>query len=143
MHAYFGFDPNRKVAVIVLANAAVALDDIGPHLLYPSRYALERFTPRVLGTPVAVDPDILASYAGKYRFEEMTLDVMASGDQLILSVPDEEPFTLLAESDTRFVLIELEASIRFLIEEGQVTGLLLDQAGASQIFTFKKVIPGE
>ena len=143
MHAYFGFDPNRKVAVIVLANAAVALDDIGPHLLYPSRYALERFTPRVLGTPVAVDPDILASYAGKYRFEEMTLEIMASGDQLILSVPDEEPFTLLAESDTRFVLIELEASIRFLIEEGQVTGLLLDQAGASQIFTFKKVMPGE
>jgi CubicO group peptidase (beta-lactamase class C family) len=143
MHAYFGFDPHRKIAVIVLANAAVPLDDIGPHLLYPSRYALERFTPRALGTPAPVDPDILASYTGKYRFEDMTIEIKASGDQLVLSVPDEDPFTLLAESNTRFVLVEHEASIRFLIEDGQVTGLLLDQAGASQIFTFKKVKPGE
>ena len=143
MHAYFGFDPNRKIAVIVLANAAVPLDDIGPHLLYPSRYALERFTPRVLGTPVPVDPDILASYTGKYQFEDMALEIMASRDQLVLSIPDEKPFTLLPESNTRFVIIEYEASIRFLIDDGKVIGLLLDQAGASQIFTFKKVMPGE
>ena len=139
MHAFLGFDPQRQVAVIVLANAAVAMDDIGPHLLHPTRYALETFTPRILPTPIKVDSTLLASYAGGYEMDGMTLSVSVSGDQLIMSIPDQDPITMFAQTEKLFVVVEYEATVSFIVTDGTVTALILDQAAASQPYRFQKI----
>ena len=143
MHAYLGFDPGRQVAVVVLANAAISVDDIGPHLLYPEKYTLEKFTPRAILTPKLVDPAILASYAGRYEFDNVMIDVRGDGDHLILSMADLDPLTLVAETETRFAVMEYDAAVEFLVDGGKVTSLDMVQAGASQIYTFKRVEPAE
>jgi hypothetical protein len=139
MHAYLGFDPQRKIGVVVLANAAVPMDDIGPHLLYPSRYALETHQPRAIPTSFSVAPDVLASYAGDYEFDGLRITIVLDGDQLIMVVPDQESFTMIPDSEAHFLLEEYEATVRFLTAGGQVSGFVLDQAAASQIYTFMKV----
>jgi CubicO group peptidase (beta-lactamase class C family) len=143
MHAYLGLDPDRKIGVIVLANAAIPLDDIGPHLLYPERYTLEKFTPRAVITPIPVDPAILASYAGNYEFEDMTIEIAVEGSDLIMIVGGQDVLNLIAETERRYIVVEYDASISFLVDEGRVVGLSLDQADASQVFTFWKAEPAQ
>jgi len=143
MHAYLGLDPQRKVAVVVLSNAAISVDDIGPHLLHPEKYALEKFKPRAVLAAKPIDPAILASYAGKYEFDHIVIDVRVYGNNLILSIADIGPLTLVHETDTQFAAMEYDASVSFMIDQGVVTGLVLVQADDSQTYTFKRVEPPE
>ena len=139
MHAYLGIDPQRQVAVIVLANAAVALDDIGPHLLHPKVNQLETFIPRVLPTPIQIGPDILASYTGEYELDDTVMTILVNGDQLILALPDQDPLTMFAQTETLFVIVEFEGTVSFVLKDGKVTALILSQAAASQPYRFQKI----
>ena len=139
MHAYLGIDPQRQVAVIVLANAAVAMDDIGPHLLHPKVNQLETFTPRALQTPIPLDPGTLSSYAGQYELEGTIMTISVNGDQLVLSLPDQDPLTMFAQTDKLFIVVEFEATVSFIVTDGKVTALILSQAAAPQPYRFQKV----
>ena len=139
MHAYLGIDPQRQVAVIALANAAFAMDDIGPHLLHPKVNQLETFTPRVLPTPIPLDPDTLSSYAGQYELEGTIMTISVNGDQLVLSLPDQDPLTMFAQADKLFIVVEFEATVSFIVTDGKVTALILSQAAAPQPYRFQKV----
>lgn len=144
MHSFFGFDPQRRVAVVVLANANVPKDDLGPYLLHPERYALETYSPRSLPAPKQLDSHILASYAGEYELEldgtvVAAITIKVDGQQLIVYKDGEMDFSMIAETETRFVAVELEALVDFIVIDGIVTGFVLDQATANEDYTFTKV----
>ncbi len=143
MHAFLGFDPQRKVAAVVFTNAKVPLDDVGPHLLHAKRYPLETFYPRILPTPLLVDAKVLQSYAGQYERDGLILKVSVDGDELLLAIPEQEPLTLIAETQTRFLALQVDASATFLITDGKVTAFQLNQAAASEIYTFRRVGAGQ
>jgi len=86
----------------------------------------------------AVDPDLLKSYIGLYKNEqigELTVDVR--NGKLAGRVNTQNWFTTAAIGKNTFALIEVEATITFNTEGEKVTGFVLSQGGAT--FVFKRV----
>src|SRR6185295_9897242 len=84
---------------------------------------------------VNVEPEILKSYVGVYKHEqigEMTIDV--KDGKLIGRVANQGWFSTAPQNKTTFSIIEVEASITFNIEAEKVTGLTLKQSGATMLF---------
>lgn len=89
---------------------------------------------------VTVDPEVLKSYAGLYKNEqvgEVTFEIRDG--KLAGRVSGQGPFTTLATSKNTFSIIEVEATITFNTEGDKVTGFTLSQGGAK--FVFKRVEP--
>jgi len=60
-HSFIGFDPRRKIGVVVLSNSTLSIDDIGFHILNPaSALATVR-------AAVALPADSLDTYIGEYQ----------------------------------------------------------------------------
>jgi len=86
------------------------------------------------------DAEYLSRFVGKYEDETGTeFNVELSGNNLILSVPGEPPYTLEPELSGRFVLQEFRvASLDFQVDEkGRVNKIMLHQPGG--IFELPRV----
>jgi len=123
-HTQIAFDPDRGVGVVVLTNSASMADNLGGDLL--------RFGPPPAIQEVAVDPQILARYAGEYRD--------ASGNSLFVRLEDggfltsqgegrvREP--MYAESETAFFLKRIPWRVTFQVDGlGDVGGMTLAAGG--------------
>ncbi|MEK6408106.1 MAG: ankyrin repeat domain-containing protein [Acidobacteriota bacterium] len=87
---------------------------------------------------VTVDPDVLKSYAGLYKNEQVgELAIEIRDGKLAGRVSGQGWFTTSAISKNTFAILEVEATIAFNIEGDKVTGLALSQGGAN--FVFKRV----
>ena len=87
---------------------------------------------------VTVDPEVLKSYAGLYKNEQVgELAVEIRDGKLAGKVSGQGWFTTSAISKNTFALIEVEATITFNTEGDKVTGFALSQGGAN--FVFKRV----
>lgn len=87
---------------------------------------------------VTVDPEVLKTYAGSYKNEQVgELTVEIRDGKLAGRVSGQGWFTTSAISKNAFAIIEVEATIKFNIEGDKVTGLALSQSGAN--FVFKRV----
>ena len=87
---------------------------------------------------VSVEPDVLKSYAGLYKNEqvgEVTFEIREG--KLVGKVSGQGGFTTSAKSKNTFSIIEVEATITFNTEGDKVTGFALSQGGAN--FVFKRV----
>lgn len=87
---------------------------------------------------ISVDPEVLKSYAGVYKNEqvgELTFEV--KDGKLGGRVAGQGPFTTSAQSKSTFSIVEVEATITFNSEDDKVTGFTLKQSGMS--FVFKRV----
>lgn len=92
----------------------------------------------VVTPEVTVEPEVLKSYAGLYKNEqvgEVTFEV--KDGKLAGRVSGQGGFTTSAISKTKFSINEVEATITFNLEGDKVTGFGLSQGGAN--FVFKKV----
>jgi hypothetical protein len=82
-------------------------------------------------TAVAVDPKILADYAGKYELGpnfDLTLQVVDG--HLTLQAPDEETLQLYASSNNRFFLAVMNAELEFVRDsQGKVIKMIMHQNG--------------
>ena len=63
-HSFVGFDRKKKMGVVVLSNSAGTIDDIGMHLLDPSKPVMEPGKKRVA---VKLGTEVLDKYVGKYE----------------------------------------------------------------------------
>ena len=110
--SFLGFDPNRRVGVVVLANAftLAGVDDIGFHLLNPN-LPLANPEPPKQRTKIPIDPDLLANYTGRYQVTpNLIFDITRDGARLFaqgFARSDGQPiplprFELFAESEQRF-----------------------------------------
>jgi ankyrin repeat protein len=87
---------------------------------------------------VTLEPEILKSYAGVYKNEQVgDLTVDIRDGKLVGKVTGQDWFTTSAVSKTTFAILEVEATITFNTEGDKVTGFSLKQGGGN--FVFKRV----
>jgi len=133
-HSYLGWDPQRKIGVVVLANAAVDIDDVGLQLIR-----------RLPLTPVSIDPQVLAAYAGRYQLpgisqevKEVVVTIRVDGTRIFIQAPNKPEYELLARSENQFYPREFDAEITFYKNaSGKVDRLVLVESG--ETFEAKKV----
>ncbi|NJD18646.1 MAG: DUF3471 domain-containing protein [Gemmatimonadetes bacterium] len=130
---FIGFDPARRVGVVVLTNSAHGADDIGFHLVNPALPLQPPPAPPQQRTEIAVAREILQRYVGVYELTpqfriEITLDEAGLG----LQATGQQRLPLFAESETFFFLKVVDAQVEFVVEAATVTALVLHQGGAAQ-----------
>jgi CubicO group peptidase (beta-lactamase class C family) len=120
---FAGFDPVRRVAVVVLCNNGnEGVDDFGFHLLdetFPLR------TPPTQHTEVAVDSLVLQRWVGEYELAPaFHIVVTRDGTHLFAQATAQPRFGIFAESDSTFFLKAVDAQLTF-----RPDGLVLHQNG--------------
>jgi CubicO group peptidase (beta-lactamase class C family) len=127
--SFMGFDPQARVAVVALTNAAtnVGVDDIGWHLLDP-RVPIVRAHPRV-----AVPAEVLQRYVGRYLFEDgVYMTVVREDDHLVVQMTGQGPSPVFAGGLREFLPEDIEAQFVFAESgTGPAQSLVLNQDGQS------------
>jgi serine-type D-Ala-D-Ala carboxypeptidase/endopeptidase len=124
---FIGFSTKSRRASILLSNTADYGSNLklGVHLINPA-YALAK-----LHRQVAVDPAVLAAYAGRYELNpSFVLTVRADGNRLFAQATGQSEHEVFAESETDFFYRVVDAQITFDRPEGGVSpSLTLHQNG--------------
>jgi D-alanyl-D-alanine-carboxypeptidase/D-alanyl-D-alanine-endopeptidase len=132
-YSFLAWDPQRKIGLVVLANAAVSIDDIGLFLMTKSA--------KLVDTIFQVDPQLLAEYAGRYQFlDGSVVTIGADGTRIFIQGPNQldlskQPpleFELSALSNNQFHPFLFEAEITFYKNDnGEVDRLVRLQNGVT------------
>lgn len=111
--AFIGYVPKLRTGVVVLSNAANAIDDIGVHIL-------DKDTPlRALRREAPIEPSKFDNYIGRYLVNEtFSLVVTRDGNRLYIQGTGELRAELFAEGDDRFFLRDINAEIKFETDAG-------------------------
>ncbi|MHB1327883.1 MAG: serine hydrolase [Gemmatimonadales bacterium] len=127
--AFLGFDPAKKVGVVLLTNSSIIADDVGLHLIDPT-FPLTK--PPVARTAITIDPATLAKYTGTYQLLPEFI-IVATVDQgaLWLEPTGQPKFKVAASAEDEFFVNEADLVIQFQKDStGAVTGFRLMQGGA-------------
>ena len=121
--SFIGFDPSRRIGVVVLCNNGNEnVDDIGFHLL-DETFPLKLAAPT--RTEVAVDSLLLQRYVGEYELTPaFHIVVSRQAAHLFLQATSQPRFAVFAESDSTFFLKAVDAQLTF-----RPDGLVLHQNG--------------
>src|SRR5437667_1292708 len=121
--SFIGFDPVRRIGVVVLCNNGNENgDDIGFHLL-DETFPLS--PPRQRHTEVAVDSLILQRYVGEYELAPtFHIVITREAAHLFAQATAQPRFAIFAESDSTFFLKVVDAQLTF-----RPDGLVLHQNG--------------
>jgi CubicO group peptidase (beta-lactamase class C family) len=121
--SFTGFDPARRVGVVVLCNNGNEnVDDIGFHLL-DETFPLRAPAPR--RTEVAVDSLLLERYVGEYELTPaFHIVVTRQGAHLFAQATAQPRLPIFAESDSTFFWKAVDAQLTF-----RADGLVLHQNG--------------
>lgn len=131
---FAGFDPTKRMAVVVLTNSTTGADDLGFHLLD------ETIPLKKIRRPISVDAAILNTYTGNYAITEaFALDITQDKNQLFAQATGQSKFEIYPETESTFYLTVVDAQIEFVKDEkGVVTKLILHQGGQAQTGTRKR-----
>lgn len=129
--SFLGFDETRRIGVIVLANSAEDVGDIGLHLIEPRSPLAPARPPPKARKEIALASARLDSYVGVYQLApDFQITVTRDGGALFGQATGQPRFRLYAESETEFFLKEVDAQITFLRDpRGKATELVLHQEG--------------
>ena len=133
-HSFAGFDLRHRRGVVVLANTANSIDDIGFHLLDP-RHALTQFPPATERVAITLMPQTLRRYVGKYELAPGVLfDLRVENTRLMAKLDSQPYFEIFPESQTNFFYKVVDAQLTFGFDgAGKVTQLTLHQNGRDQV----------
>jgi hypothetical protein len=133
---FIGFDPAARVGIVVLSNAGTAAgpDDIGRHLLDTALPLLPPQVPAKTRTEIAVDPQVLEKYTGRYQLAPAAIiTVTRDAGQLFVQLTGQPKFEVFAETEKDFFLKVVDAQITFETDAaGKPEGLVLHQNGRDQ-----------
>ncbi|MES3025627.1 MAG: serine hydrolase [Pseudomonadota bacterium] len=124
--SFIGFTADGERGVVVLANAAVSVDDIGMSALVPQAQAAAADAPAPRLSAAA-----LAQYVGRYRLApNFTMTISANADGLLAQATGQAAAPLFARQADEFFYKVVEASLRFSRgADGKVNALTLHQGG--------------
>ena len=116
-HSWLAFDPDRKIAVVVLANSAYAtIDELGFQVVRALRgetVSPLELKPRVR-PPFALTAAQLDALAGAYELRPgFTVDVRRDGDHLVAQATGQPPFQIFAETATHFYVRTIPLELDF------------------------------
>ncbi|MBL7846786.1 MAG: serine hydrolase [Cyclobacteriaceae bacterium] len=122
---FAGYEPEKKMAVVVLTNSNLGADDIGFHLMD------ESIPLKQIKRPIPVAVELLQSYVGSYEITpQFKIEVTLENGQLFAQATNQPKFGIYAESDTRFFLRVVDATVDFVKgADGKIEKLVLYQNG--------------
>ena len=127
--SFMGYDPQSRVGVIALANAAtnVGVDDIGQYVLN------RRLQPVRWHKRIAVSAAVMDRYVGQYKFDDgNVLTVVRDGELLVTQRSGQGTNLIFAASEMVFHPEGIEAEIVFdRPVSGHAEALTLHQDGLS------------
>lgn len=127
---FVAYEKSGEGAVVMTnSDSGGALSDEIMHSI-AAEYSWPDYHP-IFHTVVAVDPNILAEYAGTYALApNFDLVVTDEKDQLMAQATGQNKAPIYAESETVFFPVVVEAKIEFFRDaQGKVTHLILHQGG--------------
>jgi serine-type D-Ala-D-Ala carboxypeptidase/endopeptidase len=131
--SFVAFHPAERTGVVLLSNMFTdrGVDDIGRHLLDPG---LPLVDPPVVRKEVAVSPEVLERYVGRYQLAPtFIITITRDANRLFLQATNQPKFELFASAEREFFLKAVNAQITFEVDaDGRATGLILHQNGANQ-----------
>lgn len=124
---FAGFEPEKKMAVVVLTNSNAGANDLGFHIMD------ETIPLKKIRQVVSVPPDILKTYVGVYQFTpEFAIEITEENGQLMSQATNQPKFILYPESQVKFFVKVFDAQVEFTKgESGAVDKLILYQDGAA------------
>lgn len=129
--AFMGYDPERRIGVVALANAqsGPGVDDIGLHLL-DEKLPVDLSVPKFY-KEVTVDSALLDQYAGTYRFSPTdSITVVRQGNHLYLTEPGQPKIEMFAYGPRDFFLKVVDAQASFSgIKDGHAMQVVWHQGG--------------
>ena len=112
-HCYLAWDPGRKIGLVVLANAAISIEDVGGALI------------RGLAKPFPVAPQVLAEYAGRYQDSDGVMStVRVDGSRIFVQETNYPEYELLASSENQFCVGNAEITF-YRNDSGEVDRLVV------------------
>lgn len=133
--AFIGFDPGKKIGVVVFTNFQEAIDDIGLYALSGKQEILKfgEFTEEP--KQVQVNPEVYNDYVGTYQTTpSFFITVTREGERLFAQGTGQPKFELFPESGTTFFLKAVRAKIIFERDRnGKVFRLIVRSSGGDEI----------
>ncbi|MDB6066153.1 MAG: serine hydrolase [Pedosphaera sp.] len=132
-HSFIGFDQKKRRGVVVLANSANGIDDIGFHLL-ESKYKLAHFEPAKDRVAVPLDAKLLDGCVGRYQLApQVFFNVRRESDRLMVQLTGQGYNEVFPENENDFFYKVVDAQITFRRDaNGHATNLVLHQNGQDQ-----------
>ncbi len=132
--SYLGFNKDKSLGVVVLANSANDVDDIGQYLL-GDRNSVDDFQAPKRRSVAKIDYSIYDRYVGQYKFpgDQAAFTITRKGNQLFAQLTGQSTFEVFPESKTDFFYTVVDAQLTFVTNEtGTATHLILHQNGIDQ-----------
>ncbi|MGA2383745.1 MAG: serine hydrolase [Gemmatimonadales bacterium] len=124
-HTFVGFDPRRKIGVVVFSNDASSIDDIGFHVLNPA-------TPlQAVRVAIAMPAESLDAYVGTYQLAPtFAITIRKGGSGLVAQATGQGSNALYPSARDEFFFKVVDAQIGFVRDStGKVMSLILHQGG--------------
>ena len=135
-NAFLGYDPDREISVVVLANLnGGAANQLGQSLVKLARGGeVELASEREEIDTSGVD---LSQYEGKYVVTpQFALNFFMEGEQLMTQATNQSAFPVFAKGPDEFFLKVVDASLKFNRDDaGEVTSVTLFQGGQEILAT--------
>ena len=109
-------------------------DDIGRHLLDTALPLLAPQAPPKTRTEIAVDPQVLEKYVGRYQLAPAAIITMSrDGSHLFTQLTGQPRFEVFPESEKEFFLKVVDAQLTFETDAaGKAVAVVLHQSGRDQ-----------
>jgi len=132
-HSFVGFDATNKMGVVLLCNSGSDQDDIGFHLLNPSR-PLKKPKKKAADGVVTLAAADLDRCVGRYQLAPgIFFDLKRDGPHLMARLTGQSYYEIYPKSKTDFFYKVVDAQITFNGDaSGKVQSLTLHQNGADQ-----------
>ncbi len=133
--SFIGYDPKARIGVVVLSNSGtgVGVDDIGVHLLNTKVPLIdgEFLKPPKQRKEIEIDPKLLQTYTGRYRFpSSQPASITSEGGHLVLQAEGEVKIAFYPESEQEFFAKIMDAQMRFSSDaKGHITELIFYRSG--------------
>lgn len=135
--SYIGFKAEKRRGVVVLANSANDMDDIGQYLL-GDRSDVKDFQAPKARKVAHVDPRVFDDFVGQYQFSTapVTMTMTREGNRLFGQITGQQKIEFFPESETDVFCTVVDAQMTFVKDSaGKVTHLILHQNGIDQKVT--------
>jgi len=142
--SFIGFDPGRRLGVVVLSNVAATagVDDIGMHLLNPRLPLLggDALQPPKPRQEISVQADLLERYVGRYDYSATDwITVTRAGDQLFIGGSGYPTVRFYPESDVAFFAKTFDEQIVFKVDREARVIEALDTGGGGDPKVYKRI----
>jgi D-alanyl-D-alanine-carboxypeptidase/D-alanyl-D-alanine-endopeptidase len=100
-NSFLAWDSERRIGIVMLANAGINIEGIVIYLMSESA--------RLMDTIPQADPQVLTTYAGRYQFPDgFVSTIRVDGTHIFIQVPNKPEIELIAISENQFFVFDNE-----------------------------------